>query len=67
MQSVSKNFDSLSDEEFSKYSGKWIAVVEGKVVVSGNSFKEVYFIVKEKFKGKRPLIGKVPIAEYISA
>ena len=67
MQSVSKNFDSLSDEEFSMYAGKWIAVIDGKVVISGNSFKEVYSKVKEKYKGKRPLVGKVPVANYISA
>lgn len=59
---IISNFESLSEAEISQYSGKWIAVVDGKVVVNGNSFKEVYNFAKNNFPRKRALIGKLPKA-----
>ena len=60
MRSIMSNFESLSEEDASKYAGKWIAVIDRRVVIYGNSFKEVYNEVKKQFPNKRPLIGKFP-------
>jgi len=57
---IISNFESLSEKDLLKYAGKWIAIIDGKVVESDESFKELYKSVKEKYVGKRPLFGKVP-------
>lgn len=51
---IISNFESLSEIEISQYSGKLIAVVDGKVVANGNSFKEVYNFAKNNFPKKEP-------------
>jgi hypothetical protein len=60
VQETISNFESLSEKELIKYAGKWIAIIDGKVVESDESFKELYNSVTEKYKNKRPLFGKVP-------
>jgi len=62
MQKLIDNFDSLSEEMMTKYAGKWIAVINGDVVASGKSFKEVYELVKIKHPKSKPLYGLVPEA-----
>lgn len=62
MENITHNFESLSEQDMLKYAGKWIAIVESKLVISGNSFKEVYNYVKENLPNKKPLIGKLPEA-----
>ena len=62
MKDIISDFDSLSEEKFTEYAGKWIAVIEGKIIVHGSSFKEVYEIVSKKYPEKKPLIGKLPEA-----
>ena len=54
------NFESLSGEIMTEYAGKWIAVVNGKVVAYGKSFKEVYKSAKDNFPLSKPLFGRVP-------
>lgn len=54
------NFDYFVKEDLSSFVGKWIAILDNKVVASGNSFKEVAELVDEKFKGKKPLLARVP-------
>jgi len=62
MPSIISNFESLEEEDISRYSGEWIAVIDSKVVAHGKSFKEVYSFVKQNYPGKRALIGKLPDA-----
>ncbi len=62
MSSIISNFESLEEEDISRYSGEWIAIVDSKVVAHGKSFKEVSSFVKQNYPGKRPLIGKLPEA-----
>jgi len=42
------------------YVGKWIAIVNGKVVAKGTDAKLVFRQAKEKYPEKEPLILKVP-------
>ena len=62
MQSIISNFESLSEDDLTKYAGKWIAIIEGDVVAHSDFFEEVYQTVKADFPKKRPLIGKLPMA-----
>lgn len=50
----------LSMHDLGRYVGKWIAVVDGKVVSTADSGKEVLKESKEKFPEGTPLILKVP-------
>jgi hypothetical protein len=45
------------------YFGKWIAIVEDKVVASGDNGKIVFKEAKTKCPNKEPLILKVPADE----
>lgn len=60
MQNIMSNFESLSEEDASKYAGEWIAVIENRIVAHGRSFREVYEMTKKQFPNKRPLIGRLP-------
>jgi hypothetical protein len=63
MQNIISNFESLSEEDLSKYAGEWIAILDGKVVIHNKSFKELYLTIKNNYPSKeRPLIGKLPEA-----
>lgn len=50
----------MSMPDLGKYAGKWIAVVDGKVVSKGHAGKEVFKEAKQKYPDKTPLIMKVP-------
>ena len=62
MQQIISNFESLSEEDISKYAGQWIAVIDGKIVFNSKSFKKLYSFLKENHPNKKPLIGKLPEA-----
>ncbi|HTY43693.1 MAG TPA: DUF5678 domain-containing protein [Patescibacteria group bacterium] len=63
---IISNFESLNEEDMSKYAGKWIAIIDNQVVANKNSFKEIYEFTKMKFPNKKPLFGKLPEATIIS-
>lgn len=57
---ILSNFESLSEEDISKYAGEWIAIVDNKIVSHGKSFRDVFAEAKKNYPGKRPLFGKLP-------
>jgi hypothetical protein len=52
--------DYLATANFDKYVGKWVALLDKKVIAVGNTFKEVAEKVDLEYPGKRPLLSKVP-------
>lgn len=50
----------LSMQDLGKYVGKWIAIVDEKVVSTGNAGKEVFKEARQKHPASTPLILKVP-------
>ena len=62
MQKIIDNFESLSEEVMTKYAGQWIAIVNGKVIANGKSFKEVHKKVQSSYSNEKPLYGWVPDA-----
>ena len=56
---VDKNFDFYVKADLTKYEGKWIAIVDQKIVAASDSVKEVFAKVKKDFPGKRPLFDHV--------
>lgn len=53
-------FDFFARNELSEFVGKWVAILDNKVVASGPSFREVAEAVDRKFKGKKALLCRVP-------
>ena len=62
MEEIIANFESISEEDMTKYAGEWVAIVDRKVVMHSNSFKEINEFVKTYYPNKRALIGKLPEA-----
>lgn len=60
MKEIIANFESINEEEMTKYAGEWIAVIESRIIAHGKSFKEVYTFANLNYPNKRPLIGKLP-------
>ena len=47
-------------KDYSEYIGRWIAVVDDKLVAVGDSGKEVFDKAKRVYPGSEPFIMKVP-------
>ena len=60
MQDIISNFESLSEEETSKYAGEWVVVIDNKIAIHSKSFKEFYNFIKKNYPNEKPLIGKLP-------
>ncbi len=58
----SKEFEFYVKTDLSKYKGKYIAIVEDKVVSSGENAREVWEEAKRK-TGKIPTLAKIPKEE----
>ncbi len=58
----SKEFEFYVKADLRRYEGKYIAIVEDKVVASGNNAKEVFEEAKKK-TGKIPTMAKIPREE----
>ena len=43
-------------KELEKHRGKWIAILDGSVVMEGNSYLEVFSNMKGKYPKQMPLI-----------
>ncbi len=64
MQKIMDNFDSLTEEVMTKYAGQWIAIINGKVIANGKSFKEVHKKAQSKYPNEKPLYGRIPEAGF---
>ncbi len=57
---LSKNYEWYIEADTEQYSGEWIAIVDGEVVVSGDDAEKVYKEAERKYPGKELSIAKVP-------
>ena len=55
-----RNYEFYINADLSEYAGKWIAIVDGKVVASGDRADEVYDEAKRRFSDKEVMLAKVP-------
>jgi ABC-type hemin transport system ATPase subunit len=58
-----KNYEFYINADLSEYAGKWIAIVDGKVVASGDRADSVYDEAKRKYPDKEVMLAKVPTAD----
>lgn len=57
---MEKEFDFLARADLNRYAGRWIALLDEKVIVVGDSFKEVAEKVDKEFPNKKPLLSRIP-------
>ena len=57
---MSKNYQWYVKADTSHYTGQWIAIVNQKVVASGEDAEKVYKRAKKECPGKTPSLAKVP-------
>jgi hypothetical protein len=55
----------FSKADLSEYVGKYIAIVDNKVITSGDNAKEVWKTAKEKYPDRTPSLAKVPKEELL--
>ncbi len=60
---ASKEFEFYVKADLSKYSGQYVAIVDDKVVASGDNAKEVMETATKKYPNKTPLLAKIPKEE----
>jgi hypothetical protein len=57
---VSKNYEFYINSDLNEYAGKWIAIIDEKIVVIGDRADDVIREVKEKCPDTKFLLSKVP-------
>ena len=55
-----KNYEFYINADLSEYAGKWIAIVDGKVVASGDRADVVMKEAEKKYPDKEITLAKVP-------
>ena len=53
------NYDWYLKQDLSKFSGKWLAIVDRKVVATGKNAEQVIKEARKEYPNKRPMITKV--------
>ena len=53
------NYEWFLKQDFSRYSGKWLAIIDKKVVASNEKVNNLIKDVKKEFPSKRPFITKI--------
>lgn len=60
---MSKNYEYFLKANLNQYAGKWVAIVNQRVVSSGNDAQVVYKEAKKKFPKEKPSLAKIPSGE----
>lgn len=55
-----KNYQWYIKADTRKYAGKWIAIINKKVVASGQDASRVYFQALKKHPKAKPSLAKIP-------
>ena len=58
--SIIDNHNTFLDTDLSEFEGKWIAIVEKKVVASNKSLGKVLKEVEKDYPDEKPLVAKAP-------
>ena len=65
MEIKDKNYEFYINADLSEYAGKWIAIVDGKVVASGDNPEEVYMEASKIAGDKEISLAFVPEDELL--
>ena len=53
------DYEWFLEQDLTEYSGKWLAILNKKVVAYGNDVNQVIKQVKDRYPNKKPLITKI--------
>jgi len=53
------NYEWFLKTDFGDYAGKWLAIIDKKIVASGDNVTQVIMETKKQFPSKKPFITKV--------
>ncbi len=59
-QEIIENFDFFLKKDLTKFSGKWVAIVNKNIVASSDNLKNMMDEIKKKHPEKEPLIVRAP-------
>jgi len=59
MTTTYANYEWFLEQDFSQYSGKWLAIIDKEIVAIGDHIKEVISQVKDKYPNKKPFVTKI--------
>jgi orotate phosphoribosyltransferase-like protein len=54
------NYEYFMKNDFSRYEGKWVVIVNKRVVATGNNIKKMLEKVKKEFPTSEPFLAKIP-------
>ena len=60
MAKTVSEFEWYSKTDLSEYAGKWVVILDNKVVFSGKSLNEPLAKFKKAYPKKKPFIVKIP-------
>ncbi len=52
--------------DLSEYAGKWVALLDGEVLASGDTATQVLALAGQKAPGRTPALAKVPTGEALA-
>jgi len=53
------NYEWFLKKDLKGYTGKWLAIIDKKIVATGDNVKEIINKTKQKYPTKKPFITKV--------
>lgn len=62
---MTKNFEAflrLPTTEQEKYRGRYIVMIEGKVIASGSEIDKILPTIIRRYPKKTPLVAKIPVS-----
>lgn len=60
-ENLNENFNFFVEQDLRKFSGKWIAIINKKVIDSSDNLKKLMEDVKSKYPKEEPLIVRAPV------
>jgi hypothetical protein len=59
-ESVIENFNFFREQDLSKFAGKWVIIVNKKIVDSGDNLKQLMENANSKYPKEEPFVARAP-------
>jgi len=56
---MTTNYDWYIEQDLSKFSGKWVVIIDQKIIGSGNKVNELIQKAQKEYPTKTPFIAKI--------
>lgn len=58
LNKINSNFESIPKQVSKELQGKWVAILNGKIIANNKSFKELFDLIKNKGLDKKVLFHR---------